>query len=314
MDLTDIRNSPVFILGLPRSGTTLLYEMLAASGCFNILTARHVICFDELRYGWLDRKQSWERVHERFEQLGLATRGVDIIRISPDTPEEYGWILDNLHAGPMITKRRFHVFRSVCEVIQRDSGRERRLLLKNPWDLRNGRLIKALIPGAKIVYIHRNPFHVLSSLYRLNIVAATHPSAYLAMLSERYASFLESDFQVRAARVLVEKCPGLLAQWLICQASWLTSGYLRSLSSVPREDRIDVKYETLCGRPNETIEAILCKFNFDGRSVDYRTMIGRRASSVSPEVEAQRDLIVRRLSGYAASVGYDLTELAERLC
>ncbi len=37
----DALRSPVFILGPHRSGTTLLYEMMHANGCFNIVTARH---------------------------------------------------------------------------------------------------------------------------------------------------------------------------------------------------------------------------------------------------------------------------------
>lgn len=39
-------SAPVFILGLHRSGTTILYEMLASTGAFDVLTAWHVIEFD----------------------------------------------------------------------------------------------------------------------------------------------------------------------------------------------------------------------------------------------------------------------------
>ena len=40
-------SNAVFILGLHRSGTTWLSELLARSGGFNILTAEHVILFDD---------------------------------------------------------------------------------------------------------------------------------------------------------------------------------------------------------------------------------------------------------------------------
>ena len=79
MDVTDTRNSPVFILGLPRSGTTLLYQMLEASGCFNILTARHVIFFDELRRGWVDRARSRQRLYDQSDKsLGAQPRALGV--------------------------------------------------------------------------------------------------------------------------------------------------------------------------------------------------------------------------------------------
>lgn len=312
--MTDPLRSPVFLLGLPRSGTTILYEMLAASGCFNIVTARHVICFDELRNGRVNREESRERLRKRFEQLGLSTRGVDIVRLGPDTPEEYGFILDNLLlSGAAITRRNFPAFRSVCEVIQRDHGRDRPLLLKNPWDFGNGPLVKELMPGAKIVYIHRNPFHVLGSRYRLDLIALRKPSVYLSMLSERYAAFVRGGFPVQLVRLLCDKRPSLFARWLVHHIAWMASAYLRSLSSVPQEDRIDIKYEDLCERPNETIAVILAHVGVDGSRWDYGDMIGSHTSRANPQVAAQRDLVIMKLSEYANAVGYDLPRLAAAL-
>ena len=49
---------PVFILGEPRSGTTLLYKLLGLSGCFNIVTVYHLMRYDELmkrRVAWWNR-------------------------------------------------------------------------------------------------------------------------------------------------------------------------------------------------------------------------------------------------------------------
>ncbi|UCC31412.1 MAG: sulfotransferase [Phycisphaerales bacterium] len=302
--------SSVFILGLHRSGTTLLYQMLAASGCFNIITARHVICFDELRNGSVGRERSRSRSRERFARLGLSSRGVDIVDVGPDTPEEYGFILDNLHAGMSITRRCFHVFRSVCEVIQSDYGRDRPLLLKNPWDFGNGRLIKTLIPDARIVYIHRNPFHVLSSLYRVVVTATTRRHAYLSMLSDRYASLTESEFPWRAVQRLGAAKGGLIARGLIYQAGRSASGYLKSVRTSPVGGRIDVRYETLCRQPHETMTTILEFLGVNGEQVDYRAMIGAHTSQVVPEIARQRDLVLRKLSDYASAVGYDLSRLA----
>ena len=50
----DALKAPVFILGLHRSGTTLLYEMLAETGYWNCVWAWHVIRVDDLESPSLD--------------------------------------------------------------------------------------------------------------------------------------------------------------------------------------------------------------------------------------------------------------------
>ena len=269
-----------------------------------------MICFDELRNGSADRERSRSRSRERFARLGLSSRGVDIVDVGPDTPEEYGFILDNLNAGVSISKRRFHVFQSVCEVIQRDHGRDRPLLLKNPWDFGNGRLISTLITDARIVYIHRNPFHVLSSLYRVVVTATKRRDAYLSMLSDRYASLAGSEFPWRAVQRLGTAEGRLLARGLIYQAGRSASGYLKSVRTSPTGSWIDVRFETLCRQPHETMTTILEFLGVNGEQVDYRAMIGAHTSQVVPEISRERDLVLRKLSDYASAVGYDLSRLA----
>jgi len=205
--------SNVFILGLHRSGTTLLYQMLAAAGHYNVLTARHVVCFGRLRNGSSSRERTRSLLHERLARLGVTSRGVDGVDLSPDTLEEYSFILDNLHAGVSITRRNFHVFRSVLEAIRRDADERRPLLLKNPWDFGNGRLIKSLMPDARIVYIHRNPFHTLSSLHRAILAATAETHAYKeSQLADKLGQLVKNlvdnllpgrpDFMKRLAELL----------------------------------------------------------------------------------------------------------------
>jgi hypothetical protein len=138
-------------------------------------------------------------------------------------------------------------------------------------------------------------------------------SAYLGMLSQRYVNFVESEFPPRLLRLVSERWPSVVVRALVYSTSWFTSHYLRNRSAVPPEDRIDIQYETLCDRPNETIARILANLGFAGCRRDYPGMIGENASRVAPEVAANRDLILRKLSDYAAAVGYDLSELAEQL-
>jgi len=305
--------SNVFILGLHRSGTTLLYQMLAAAGRYNVVTARHVVCFGRVRNGASSRERTRSLLHERLARLGVSSRGVDGVDLSPDTLEEYSFILDNLHAGLSITRRHFHVFRSVLEAVRRDAVQDRPLLLKNPWDFGNGRLIKSLMPDARIVYIHRNPFHTLSSLHRAIVAATAETHAYLALLSNRYRRLTDSGFPWRLLQRLCVAETDLLARSLVLYAAWLARGYLRSTRLHSHGDRIDVRYEDLCERPDDTVRGVLAKLGVDGDHVDYGAMIGAHSSCVAPQVARERDFLVERLRGYGATVGYDLPRLAADL-
>ncbi len=304
----------MFILGLHRSGTTLLYEMLAASGCFNIVTARHVIHFDRLQNGRADRDASRRELAAWFEREGLTTREVDVVRLGPDTPEEYGFVLDRMGAGVRITARHFHRFRRMCEVLQRDHGTDRPLLLKNPWDFGNGLLIRRLMPDAKIVYIHRNPFHVLASALRLSVKAARRPHPYLAALSDTYAALTESGFPWRVVQRVAREDSVLLARLVIGQSAAMARAYLRSIRHVDHGPCFELRYEDLCDRPEETITAILSYLDVSAqRSVDYAGMIHRGVPRVPPVIMRHRQRIVRAFFRYGERVGYDLPRLASEL-
>ena len=46
--LESVDLQPVFIVGDSRSGTTVLYHLLARTGCFNPVTVYHILCGHEL--------------------------------------------------------------------------------------------------------------------------------------------------------------------------------------------------------------------------------------------------------------------------
>jgi len=300
--------APVFILGLHRSGTTLLYQMLARSECFNILTARHVVCFGDIACSSNGRDGTWKRVQQRFQRLGVSQRDVDAVDVHPDTPEEYGFLLDNLHAGLAITRRHLGVFRYICETVRRDQPPKRTLLLKNPWDFGNAATIQTLIPEARFVFIHRNPLHSLSSLYRLIVSAVMHPSVYLAQLSDPYRAFIDGEFPLRLARTICRSSPGFIVRGIVLHAAHQAARHLRQRAALGAA-AMDIHFDALCDRPNETIAAILDLLRLNGARHDYRSMIGPHRSSVASEIASHRDQIIHRLGAYAAAMGYDLPRL-----
>ena len=304
-----IMTTHVFILGLHRSGTTLLYEMLAAAGAFEVTTAHQVIRHNELRDRDVAPSASIERLRTRFASLGPDAQTGTARHPKPAHLEEYGFVLDNTVSRFSLSRRTAPALRQLVNAMHRDATRDRPPLLKNPWDFGNARRIKQLVPDAKIVYIHRNPFHMLGSLHRLVVSSIRRPNPYLAMLSERYDAFARSEYPLRLARILCEKAPSLLARALIGHVARHTRAFLRDLPSIPSRDRIDVAYEELCARPNEVVCRILNMIGLQAEPRNYRSLIRPAASRTTPEMAAARDLIVKRLSAYATTVGYDLTAL-----
>lgn len=298
MSRFDPLDSPVFILGMHRSGTTLLYEMLSHSGCWNTLWAWHVASYDEIEPPNSNLEQSKTRLARRFADAGLETRGVDSIRVSIETMEEYGFILDNRGQGPRITRKNFSLFQDICRTVQRTFPEQRPLLLKNPWDVGNAPLIKELIPSARLVYIHRSPIEVVNSMWKFLRDVFTEKNEYLAMLSKQYERLMRTRLRIGALRWVIRHQPTIFVKGLIRWFAKSCDLYLKTVSQIAPGDRIEVTYDQLCAAPETTISAILDHCGVRGSDVDYSAMIERRSGRIDELVAAQQPIIERRFSAF----------------
>ncbi|MBN9523570.1 hypothetical protein J0H58_34510 [bacterium] len=93
--LAGIPVEPVFITGPHRSGTTLLYSLLLATHRLNGVTAYHVLRYRQLlaRHlaGEADRARA--ELAGQLRAAGVVDRVIDGVRVTPDTPEEYGFVI-----------------------------------------------------------------------------------------------------------------------------------------------------------------------------------------------------------------------------
>lgn len=122
------RESPVFVIGFPRSGTTLLEQMLDAHPDFRSMDERAFI----------------HELTERMEQVG----------------QRYPTDLANL-TGTEVEQLRATYFRMVERVLP-DLG-QRRLVDKNPLNMLCLPMIMRLFPQARIILCLRHPCDVLLS-------------------------------------------------------------------------------------------------------------------------------------------------------
>lgn len=183
--------TPVFVLGLARSGTTLLYQLMALdprlSYCtFNQAFGPHTFL---LREGYC--KGLLARILRRINFLWLtkgltksqpspASRGLDNVLVSVNTPEEDDWALlmsgysnslavifarepDRMRLSETDRQEWQRLWlRFLKKLTFRYPGK--RLVLKSPGHMERLHWILELFPDAKVVFIHRDPPEIYRSL------------------------------------------------------------------------------------------------------------------------------------------------------
>ena len=145
--------APVFVLGCPRSGTTLLYHMLLSAGNFAVYRAEsQVFNLLEPRFGDLGVPRNRQRMLEAWQRSSLFTRtGLDAETIRNEVMAKCR------NAGDFL--------RIVMEAMAREQGVERWADC-TPDHLLALRRIKQTIPNALVVHIIRDGRDVALSLER----------------------------------------------------------------------------------------------------------------------------------------------------
>jgi len=163
--IEDITFKPVFILGLNRSGTTILYKMLTETKCLNPVTIYHIICYNRLLFNHINKLETNAKneLNKSFKAHGLNDRAIDKLKLSAEFTEEYGFIFGQKTFWKKLNRRNLSKFNELCKKIKFISENEDPILLKNPTDFPNFLFIKKVYPNAKFIFIHRNPINVLSS-------------------------------------------------------------------------------------------------------------------------------------------------------
>jgi len=155
IDAPALQDSPIFVLGFPRSGTTMLEQMLDAHAGMASMDERPFV----------------QRVIERMQSLGL------------DYPEQLG----ELDSGQCAALREIY-WKAVAEVVQLKPGQ--RLVDKNPLTMLRLPLLVRLFPNAKIIFVVRHPCDVVLSNYmqHFSAPAFTALCSTLPRLASGYAA------------------------------------------------------------------------------------------------------------------------------
>ena len=306
--IQDVDFHPIFILGDHRSGTTLFYKMLAASGSFNFVDFYHVTRYDEILYNHYHDRESQARaeVDEEIEEAGLRDRGFDHIEVSPELPEEYGYLLKDdppFWYLPRLTSRTLPNMVELCRKVQAVSRPDRPLLLKNPWDFPNFLYLKRVFPSARFLFIHRHPLAVHNSKLKAMRSALARKNRYTAWLARGYARLFQQPVQLLVARFLFFSRLGV--NLLMRYATMAADYFLENISRLPDEHYLSIRYEDLCQRPETVMTTVLDALRLQpSRQVEYASMVQPRPLNLLPDVARKQEQIERRLEPYLTRLGY----------
>ena len=306
--LDDVEFDPIFIMGDHRTGTTVLYEVLGATQCFNIVTANHIINFSEVldQYvnGTAEKRKA--QLAAQFKDKGLRDRGLDGVLATPDTPEEYGFILKNERYRPKLKPANLASLVELCKKVQLTSDPSRPVLLKNPWDSLNFMYVREAFPKSKFIFIHRNPIATISSQLRSTRSLTAAKNEYVAMIVDWYRELFERAIRLRISRFMFSRHFGLGLRLTTRHVNLATKYFLDNISSLPESSYVSVRYEDLCSEPRQTIGNILDRLDLKAEeSVNYEGMIQMRSGQLLDEVDRSRGSISKRMRSYFEYFGYD---------
>lgn len=307
--LQNISFKPIFILGLHRSGTSILYRMLSETQCFNYVTIYHLVKYNQLINNHINNLEevSKKDVAAFFKNSGLGDRYIDRLKVTPDSPEEYGFLLRRGNLQNKITPKNLSTFVEMAKKIQFISDKEKPLLLKNPLDFQNFIYIKKVFPEAKFIFIHRNPLKVLSSvikalrlLYKNKILFPTHVVRY-------YSKMFDYPLILHTIRLCLSEVFPLGLMVITMYASKSIKYYMKNIERLPKEDYICVTYENLCKDPQKNIEEIMRFLNIKmNHKMDFKSFIKPRKTPLDNSVLRMQRFIFKSMRNYFKCFGYEL--------
>ncbi len=286
--------SPVFVIGNPRSGTTHLFRLLAMDQArFTSLTFLEIIfpaVVLRAFFAGLRKLDPYFGGFFRYHRQGIERDYLEPMdrfhRARFNEPEEDDYLtahqfmmpLDYMHFWPSkaflsvvpfdylpaaVRRKVSRFYRANLQRHMYWSGRGRTHLSKNPSMCMKIQSVREQFPDAKFIYILRNP------------------SAAMASFATMMAHGLSSHG---------ERLPQPHAQWLFDTGCEFYRYAFAQLEQLPEESRCIVEYERLIANPAETVSQIYWHFGW----------------KASPEFQAKMDEASESAKSYRSRNHYKL--------
>lgn len=292
---------PIFVLGLHRSGTTYLYQLMADH--FHVATTQvyHVTHYKRLlharREGLVAAHHADIRAH--LASRGIENRGIDKFPVGPEGLEEYAFILRKHSKRWGFAPDSAALFDEMLRKLSALQPDAPALLLKNPHDLGAASQILARYPNAQFVFIRRDPVRVLNSQFRNSFLYRDRPEPYLEMLLAGIPLWRLNFDLMRALDKLVPD--RLYQQILVRGLRWSIADQLRrhyaDLPKLPAGSYVEVTYEDLIQDPQPALARIQALTGLPFRDALTPMASDPRLEPLLEGVAAVADAFRRELDG-----------------
>lgn len=186
------RNQPIFIIGAPRTGSTILYQALTNAYQFAYIDNTACTWHRNLRFGlWLSQKKWGDTPHNNFKADHGNTR-----KFGGHAPSEcgqfwYRWLAGHKHFidHDEVTERMIQEVRE--EVLGASGYLKRPLLFKNLNAGQRLRLINRAFPDAKIVFVRRDPRFVTRSILKARKKVGTPANRWWSIMPPNVNDLLQ---------------------------------------------------------------------------------------------------------------------------
>jgi hypothetical protein len=281
--------------------------MLTSTNCFNPVTAYNIIHYEELISIYVNKKEAYvkNKLTKYIRSKGQENRGIDTLKINADFAEEYGFLLGNYSSTYFITPKNVKYFKILAKKIQFISDNNKPILLKNPWDLPHFLTIKKLIPNAKFIFIHRHPYKTLSSFVNATKSIMKKENFYTSILYLDYKKTYENPLLKYGSKILFSDYTPFGALWMIKLDAKGVNYYMKNISTLDKEDYVEVTYESLCSKPNETIKTILDSLNIETKNIDFSSYIHPRQTVIDPDIKTLNRYVLKTMKNYFKKFEYN---------
>jgi len=227
---------PIFIVGVPRSGTTLLYHLLAqhpSVAWFSQKTLKKFLAEDFL-----------QEIYLRRRVFGLRNIPYPIDRFNDrffsmvETPGEFGNLWSSVFVGdwnPKISEKNLEVLKKTIVNILNEK-QKKRFLSKYPKNSMWIPMINKCFPNSKFVHIIRDGRHVVSSMLRRS---KENPSKYFGIPLKSSGKKEMNHIEKHAT------------QWM-----QVIKAIKNSFENLNKDQFIEIRYEDLVQFPNVCLDKI----------------------------------------------------------
>ncbi len=190
---------------------------------------------------------------------------------------------------------------SQCHV----EGKNKKLLLKNPWDFSNFLFIKKNLPQAKFVFIHRHPVPVMNSSIKALRVLKDKKTVYSDIISPTARKLSRNPILSLIAKLLLFSYLPFVLFIIVEHHRRDANRFMKNIKHLDKKDYVNITYEELCKNPSETMAEIVNLLNIKEKNLDrFNKFIEPRTLNISKDVKRMQGYIMKRMKKYCKFLNY----------